>query len=317
MKLPLVILGALAAAVVHAQSALPGQTANAMPTNPNLPTLWIIGDSTVRNGTGYGGANGQWGWGATIEYDFDLTKINVVNRALGGTSSRTFYNNNWPNVVANVKKGDFVIMQFGHNDKNGDLTGANAGIGSLNGIGDETQEVDNARSGQKDTVHTFGWYMKQYVEQTKAKGATPFICSLIPRKIWADGKIVRVNKDYFPYGEWAGEVAATEKVGFVDLNEITARKYDALGEAKVAALFVPMPTEHTHTDWYGAIINAESVISGLKALKDDPLAAYFSAKATTLPAADANTPPLEGTSTVQSAEKAAAARAATPAPAAK
>jgi len=317
MKLPLLILGALAAVIVHAQdaAALPGQTGNAMPANPALPTLWIIGDSTVRNGTGYGGANGQWGWGAPIVYEFDLTKINVVNRALGGTSSRTFYNSNWPGVVANVKKGDFVIMQFGHNDNNGDFTGVGGYRASLNGIGDETQRVDNARSGQKDTVHTFGWYLKQYVEETKAKGATPIICSLIPRKIWADGKIVRTNDNYFPYGKWAGQVADAEKIGFVDLNEITARKYDALGEAKVEPLFVPTPTEHTHTDWYGAIINAESVVSGLKALKDNPLAVYFSVTAKVLPTADAAAAPLEGTSTVQSAAAAAAARAAaTPAP---
>jgi lysophospholipase L1-like esterase len=313
MKLPLIILGALAAVLVHAQDALPGQTANALPTNANLPTLWIIGDSTVRNGSGYGGATGQWGWGAPIVYEFDLAKINVVNRALGGTSSRTFYASNWPSVVANVKKGDFVIMQFGHNDNNGVFTGAGGYRASLNGIGDETQVVDNARSGQKETVHTFGWYMKQFVQETAAKGATPIICSLIPRKIWADGKIVRKNQDYFPYGDWAGQVAMAEKVAFVDLNEITARKYDALGEAKVAPLFVPMPTEHTHTDWYGAIINAESVISGLKALKDNPLAVYFSAAAKALPTADAAVAPLVGTSTEQSAVAAAAARATTPA----
>src|SRR3984957_5337775 len=64
-----------------------------MPANPSLPTLWLIGDSTVRNGTlGDNGPTGQWGWGAPFPAYFDLTKINVVNRAFGGTSSRTFYN---------------------------------------------------------------------------------------------------------------------------------------------------------------------------------------------------------------------------------
>ncbi len=63
-----------------------------MPANPNLPTLWLIGDSTVRNGTlGDNGPAGQWGWGAPLPAFFDATKINVVNRAFGGTSSRTFY----------------------------------------------------------------------------------------------------------------------------------------------------------------------------------------------------------------------------------
>ena len=57
------------------------------PANPNLPTLYIIGDSTVRNGQG-DGKNGQWGWGDVIGKDFDASKINVVNWALGGRSSR-------------------------------------------------------------------------------------------------------------------------------------------------------------------------------------------------------------------------------------
>jgi hypothetical protein len=54
-----------------------------IPANPNLPTLFLIGDSTVRNGQG-DGANGQWGWGEPLVGYFDTAKINVVNRALGG-----------------------------------------------------------------------------------------------------------------------------------------------------------------------------------------------------------------------------------------
>lgn len=292
---------------------LTGQGGNAQPKNPNLPTLWTIGDSTVRNGTGYGGANGQWGWGAPMEYYFDADKLNVVNRALGGTSSRTFYNTYWPPVLASVKKGDVVIIQFGHNDKNGDLTGANLTIGSLNGIGDETQQV-TGRSGQPETVHTFGWYLKQMVEETKAKGATPILCSFIPRKIWENGKVIRANSNYFPYADWAGDVAKAENIGFIDLNAITSRKYNELGPDKVEAIFVPMPSEHTHTDWYGAIINAESVIGGLKLLKDDPLAPYYNARARSIPAADPAKPALEGTSTLESIASAVKARAAAPAP---
>jgi len=302
MKRSLIIFGVLATSVAHAQSAAPasatttsapllGQGGNAMPTNPALPTIWIVGDSTVRNGQGNGAGNGQWGWGAPIEYYFDLNKVNVVNRAVGGTSSRTFYNAQWKNVVPEIKKGDFVLMQFGHNDNNGNFTGAGGYRASLNGVGDEIQVVDNARSGSPETVHTFGWYMKQYVEEARAKGATPIICSLIPRKIWGDdGKIVRHNADYVGYGGWAAEVAKQENIPFVDLNEITARKYDAMGKDLVEPRFVPVPTEHTHTDWYGAVINAESVIGGLKALKEDPLANYFSNRGKAVPAVDLSQP---------------------------
>jgi rhamnogalacturonan acetylesterase len=95
----------------------------------------------------------------------------------------------------------------------------------------------------------------------------------VPRKTWNDGRIVR-NKDN--YAGWAEQVAQTAGVGFVDLNEIIARRYDALGPEKVDPLF---GDPHTHTSAAGAELNAQCVIAGLKGLKDDPLAAYFAPKA--------------------------------------
>src|SRR2546421_434880 len=83
------------------------------PINPALPTLWLIGDSTVRNGQDTGN-NGQWGWGNPIAAYFDTGRINVQNWALGGTSSRTFQTiGRWDKVLSQIKSGDFVIMQFG------------------------------------------------------------------------------------------------------------------------------------------------------------------------------------------------------------
>jgi hypothetical protein len=88
------------------------------PARSKLPTLWIIGDSTVRNGTLGDGSNiAQWGWGAPIVAYFDLDKINVVNRAFGGTSSRSFYTGFfWQDLRPQIKKDDFVLLQFGAND---------------------------------------------------------------------------------------------------------------------------------------------------------------------------------------------------------
>ena len=152
-----------------------------LPANTNLPTLWLIGDSTVRNGTGGDGLNQQqWGWGAPLVMYFDLAKINVVNRAFGGTSSRTFYSGFfWQNLKPQIKKGDFVIMQFGAND-----SGGVKGKGALKGTGPETE--DNVRNGKTEVVHTFGWYLHQFVKETREQGATPIICSLTPRKNWTD-----------------------------------------------------------------------------------------------------------------------------------
>ena len=250
---------------VHEKLGLP------KPANPKLPTLFLVGDSTVRNGHG-DGANGQWGWGEPLVDYFDAAKINVVNRAIGGRSSRTYITEgHWDDTLALMKAGDVVLFQFGHNDS-GPLDDTARARGTLKGVGEESQEIDNPILKMHETVHTYGWYMRKYVDDTMAKGAIPIICSPIPRKIWTDGKIVRNSEDY---GGWARQVAAKKHVEFIDLNEIIARRYDALGEAKVESLFAD---PHTHTSRTGAELNAEAVVAGLKALPKDPVAADFSQK---------------------------------------
>jgi lysophospholipase L1-like esterase len=254
------------------------------PAKPALPTLWLIGDSTVRNGTLGDGSNlNQWGWGAPIVACFDLDKINVVNRAFGGTSSRTFYNGFfWKNLRPLIKKGDFVMLQFGANDN-----GGAAGKGALKGTGPETE--NNVNNGQTEVVHTFGWYLRQMVTETRAQGGTPIICSLTPRKNWtADGHFRRDNTTHTA---WAAEVAKTSQAPFVDLYESIARKYESLGPAKVDSLYVPSPKENLHTGWDGSVINAECVIAGLKGLKDNPLAPYLSARGRAMAPADLTAPP--------------------------
>ena len=239
-----------------------------VPANPSLPTLFLVGDSTVRNGKG-DGANNQMGWGEPLVAFFDTTKINVVNRAIGGRSSRTYMTEgHWTDVLAMLKPGDIVLFQFGHNDGGipDEPTRARA---SLPGTGDETQEIENPILKRHETVHTFGWYMAKYVDDTLAKKATPILCSLIPRKIWKDGKIARDTT----YAAWTRQVATNKKVGFIDLNNIIADRYDALGEAAVEPLF---GDPHTHTSLPGAQLNAEAVIVGLKALPNDPVASAFS-----------------------------------------
>jgi len=242
-----------------------------VPRDPKLPTLFLIGDSTVRNGRG-DGSNGQWGWGEPLVDLFDTAKINVVNRAVGGLSSRTYLTQgHWERVLAMMKPGDIVLMQFGHNDS-GPLDDPARARGTIRGVGEETKEVDNPITRQHEVVHTYGWYLRRFIADARAKGATPIVCSLIPRKIWKDGKIERGTASY---GGWAWEVARSENAPFVDLNEIIARRYDALGESKVEALFAD---PHTHTSRTGAELNAECVVAGLKGLEHDPLAGYFSAK---------------------------------------
>ena len=241
-----------------------------VPADSTLPTLFLIGDSTVRNGRG-DGAQGQWGWGEPLVEYFDAAKINVVNRAVGGLSSRTYLTGGqWDGVLAMLKPGDFVMMQFGHND--GGIDGPLRTRASLDGIGDETREVDNPTTGKPEVVHSYGWYLRKFISDARAKRATPIMCTLIPRKIWQDDKIARNKVDY---AGWAAQVAEAEKVPLVDLNEIIARRYDALGQQKVEPLFAD---PHTHTSRAGAELNAECVLAGLKALAADPLADFLSEK---------------------------------------
>ncbi len=238
-----------------------------VPANPSLPTLFLIGDSTVRNGRA-DGANGQWGWGEPLVDLFDTSKINVVNRAVGGLSSRTYYTSYWQDTLALIKPGDFIMMQFGHND-GGPLDDAARARGTLRGSGDETREIDNPITKQHETVHTYGWYLKQFIADSRAKGAAPIMCTLIPRKTWKDGKIVR-NAD--TYAGWARLVAASEDTPVINLNELIAQRYDALGPEKVEPLF---GDPHTHTSRAGAELNARVVVEGLEILSPDPLAAYL------------------------------------------
>lgn len=245
------------------------------PANPKLRTLFLVGDSTVRNGHG-DGAGGQWGWGEPLVAYFDTSKINVVNRAIGGRSSRTYITEgHWNDVLAMMRPGDIVLLQFGHND-DGPLDDTARARGTLKGIGDETRAIENPILKIHEVVHTYGWYMSKYVTDTVAKGAIPILCSPIPRKTWKDGKIAR---NAASYGGWSKQVAEAHHVDFIDLNEIIARRYDALGEAAVEPLF---GDPHTHTSLAGAELNAECVVSGLKALHKDPVAKDFSAKGKTV-----------------------------------
>ncbi|GAE83760.1 rhamnogalacturonan acetylesterase [Bacteroides reticulotermitis JCM 10512] len=105
----------------------------------NNPVLFLVGNSTMRTGTLGNGNNGQWGWGYYAEEFFDNNRITVENHALGGTSSRTFYNRLWPDVVKGVRPGDWVIIELGHND-NGPYDSGRARA-SIPGIGKDSWKL--------------------------------------------------------------------------------------------------------------------------------------------------------------------------------
>ncbi|WP_086595806.1 rhamnogalacturonan acetylesterase [Hymenobacter crusticola] len=244
-----------------------------LPKATPKPTLYLIGDSTVKNGKGKGDG-GLWGWGNYIGAYFDTTRIHVENDALGGTSSRTFQTQgHWEKVLTKIKPGDFVIMQFGHND-NGPLADTARARGTIKGVGEESQDVYNPITKKQEVVHSYGWYMRKFISEAKGKGATTVVCSPIPRNGWTAGKVNRASTDY---GQWAGEAAKQGGAFFIDLNKIIADKYDKEGEEKVKATYFNT-TDHTHTIEAGARMNATAVVEGLRELKKCPLTKYLAKK---------------------------------------
>jgi rhamnogalacturonan acetylesterase len=226
------------------------------------PVLYLIGDSTVKNGSGKGN-DGLWGWGDFLHEHFDTAYIRIENHARGGRSSRTYQTEGlWDNVLSKLKPGDFVILQFGHND-GGPVNDTLRARGTIRGAGDETDTIDNLITKKHEVVHTYGWYMRKYITDTKAKGATPIVCSLVARNLWKGGKVDRATNSYT---KWAKETSAAEGACFIDLNDLVATRYESLGEEEVTTtLFLK---DHTHTNEKGARINAAIVAEALKQFKD-------------------------------------------------
>ena len=219
------------------------------------PVVFTTGDSTVKNSDK--DKDGMWGWGAVAEDIFDTRKITVSNCAMAGRSCRTFLNEGrWDKVYNSIQPGDYVLIQFGHND-----VGA---IDSLKERADITGTADSCHvyklksNGKYEVVYTFGWYLRKFINDVREKGGTPILVSLTPRNIWRNGHIERRNDTY---GRWYREVVEQTGVEFVDVHNITADKYDRLGEKKVAAYF---NHDHTHSSLKGAKANAQSVRTGLK-----------------------------------------------------
>lgn len=220
--------------------------------NSQLTSMFLVGDSTVRNGAG-DGVNGEWGWGDFIADNLDSKKINVVNRAVGGLSSRTFITGgHWQRALNMMKPGDYVVMQFGHNDA-APLNNKKRARGTIKGTSDAVKIIENQLTNQTEVVHSYGWYLRKMVGEAKARGIIPIICSPVPRKIWQGGKIKRHEDSY---QQWSQRVARQSGSMFIDLHSLVAHQYDKLGEQKVEPLFAD---KHTHTSKKGAQLTAKIV----------------------------------------------------------
>ena len=239
--------------IAKALSARPAPGSTRVGQNP---VLFLVGNSTMRNGTLGNGNNGQWGWGYFFGQFFNAKKISVENQALGGMSTRTFYTDLWPAVRQALKPGDWVIVSIGHND-NGEFFDQKRARAVIPGVDTDTCYVGfNQRTQRQDTVYSYGTYLRLYINDVRAKGAFPILMSLTPRDAYDDkGRIVRK-----PQTEWAAYIAAVEGVPFVDLNERSGQKLDCYSPWKEKYHFLG---DHIHTSKFGAEMNARSAAEGL------------------------------------------------------
>lgn len=236
-----------------------------------LPTLWIAGDSTVKSN------HPMRGWGQDLGTFFDPKKINVVNRAIGGRSSRTFFTEGrWKEIENALKPGDFVIIQLGHNDV-GPLDERGKFRGSVKGIGDETEKVKKPDSTEED-VHSYGWYLKQMARGAREKKAKVILCSPVSHKNF--DRSDKFVQDWKEYRGWVEQCAKAERAAFVDLAFIIGKEYAALPKATVESYFAD---KGTHTNAEGAMFNAKAVVAGLKAIPGAPLDSYLNEKAREIP----------------------------------
>ncbi|HTB63662.1 MAG TPA: GDSL-type esterase/lipase family protein, partial [Opitutales bacterium] len=262
-----------------AQPSAPAASAPATPATAHIPSIFVCGDSTAKNNAG-----GAQGWGTAIEAFFDPAKAKINNVAHAGTSSKTYYNGDWPKVLPQIQSGDYVLIVFGIND---------GGLHTPPGLGDEVNDAGD---------HTYGWYMSKMATDSMGKGAHVVLLTVTARDIWtnpkatfkdaailtqqdgyttADDKVDRANWGQYP--EWTKAVGAKLHVPVFDLTSLEAVTLEKIGREKVMVNYL----DHNHTKPAGAEIVASVIVSGLKALHNSPFTAMLSDKGKAVATADA------------------------------
>jgi lysophospholipase L1-like esterase len=264
------------------------------------PAIFVCGDSTAKNSGN--GRNGQpvAGWGTPIASFFDAQRVDVRNVGHAGRSSLTYYTGDWPNVLPQIKAGDFVLLVFGINDG-----------GTPPGLGDETV----ARNNQE--AHTYGWYMGKMATDAQGKGAHVYLLTVTARNIWHNPKVQYADgtptgplpADYDPkedkiergtgngrFTQWTKDLGQKLHVPVLDLTTLCADKYEVMGREAVNQLY----SDHNHTYIPGAELVAASIVSGLKAFSNSPFIPLLSERGKAVATADAKyvsdnpTPPDAG-----------------------
>ncbi|MCR4824682.1 MAG: rhamnogalacturonan acetylesterase [Bacteroidales bacterium] len=232
---------------------------------PGKPALIVTGDSTIQNTDS--DPDGMWGWGSVLETVFDPSRITLCNAGKAGRSARTFLDEGrWDRVYNSIQPGDYVVIQFGHNDMG--PVNRPPFRAELAGDADETDNVFMPNKRQYQVIYSYGWYLRKFIDDVREKGGTPILVSLTPRNEWPHGKMERRDDTY---GIWLRDVIKKTGVDFIDMHNITADYYDSIGPEATKAYY---KNDHTHTSRLGAERNAKSFAEGLRKA-GHPLAKYL------------------------------------------
>ncbi|KAI1361333.1 carbohydrate esterase family 12 protein [Xylaria arbuscula] len=209
-------------------------------------TIYLCGDSTMAKLGANDGDTDGWG-----EYFGEYATATVVNKAIGGRSARSYWDEGRFQAVADlVVSGDIVVIEFGHND-GGSPESADNGRSDCPGAGTETCISDATG----ETVYTFVFYVIQAAKLMTAKGATVVLSSQTPNNLWETGAFVDSPPRFVGYQLTAQKALGSSSVTFVDHYRAVANTYLALGNSATNALY---PNDHTHTSPEGASLVAQA-----------------------------------------------------------
>lgn len=213
------------------------------PAPANTPVIYIAGDSTVTDQE-----HEPWAaWGQMLPAFFG-PGIAVANHAESGETIRSFAGENrFPKILSMIKPGDYLLMQFGHNDQK-------PGKGFV-------------------PPEDYADLLRKYIQMARAHGATPVLLTPMNRRTFdTDG---HVKNTLTPYPQIVRDVAVEQRVALIDLNSMSKTLYEAIGEPNSRSLFVyaaantypdqPEPLhDDTHFNAYGAWELARCVVLGFQ-----------------------------------------------------
>ncbi|KAL9105245.1 MAG: hypothetical protein Q9227_009546 [Pyrenula ochraceoflavens] len=229
-----------------------------LPTTILSQTVYLAGDSTMAPGGDSAHPGSTQGWGS---YLASLLTLPVVNNAIAGRSARSFTREGrFQSMANNVKSGDYVIIEFGHND-GGSLTPTDNGRTDCNPANNNNNYATTCQTtynGVPETVLTFEAYLVNAARLFQAKGATVIISTATPNNPWETGTFTYGPSRFDTYD---GDAAKAVGAVVVQHGSATASVYQGMGAAATDALF---PNDHTHTSPAGAQIVAKAFVTALK-----------------------------------------------------